>query len=189
MKIALTGSSSTGKTTLANCLRTHPEFRRRLPDFVTTDARRILDSLGHANIDNMDPQSLRQFQQLYLARKLELETGKDNYLTDRSFVDVAAYWIERDARDLPPSEYDGLVETCRSAADRYDLHVFLPFGVIPFKSDGYRSHDMEAHGRIGDRISKLLDTWGVRVLRLDMVALDERAAAVLTALPPEAIAS
>ena len=147
-----------------------------------TDARGLLDSLGHTSMDLMSPDSLRTFQRQYLARKLELEKGKDHYFTDRSFVDVAAYWIVRDSAGLSTEECETVIEQCRLAAARYDLHVYFPFGVISFKSDGYRSEDYEGHRKIDDCIQGLLEKWSISFLRLVGDDLQARAETVLEAL-------
>ncbi|QWV92108.1 ATP-binding protein [Geomonas oryzisoli] len=182
MKVAFTGSSSTGKTTLALRLQTDPRFCILLPAFITVDARRILAERGFGSMDRMQPEELRSFQHAYLERKLALENGRDGYFTDRSFIDLAAYWLERDAAGLPASEVEAFVEICRHEANRYDLHVYFPYGLIPFESDGYRSEDEIFHQRINSRICQLLHDWGHRVVRLNAIDISERCDAVIGTL-------
>jgi nicotinamide riboside kinase len=179
MKIALTGASSTGKTTLADSLMKEPGFRQQVDDFLTTNARGLLERMGHKSMDRMRRDELLQFQREYLALKQQMEGERDRYLTDRSFVDVAAYWLRRDAIELGPEQREELVEVCRVAAQRYDLHVYCPFGVVEFKPDGYRSEDLRHHREIGEQIASFLSEWGVRFITLDTADHGERVARVL----------
>jgi len=182
MKVAFTGASSTGKTTLANTLRKDPWIKSYLPLFITVDARSMLTSRGFQSMDQMPISDRRVFQVDYLSKKLALEEGQDNYLTDRSFLDLAAYWIERDAAGLKLSNADAYVDRCRHEIGRYDIHFFFPYGCIPFKSDGYRSDNISFHARIDSRIQNLITEWNVKVVRLDAVGLTKRREIVLECL-------
>ena len=179
MRIALTGASSTGKTTLAGSLMREPWFRQHVDDFLTTNARGLLERMGHKSMDRMRRDELRQFQRGYLLLKQQMEEGRNRYLTDRSFVDVAAYWLRRDATELAPELRAELVEVCRVAARRYDLHVYCPFGAVEFEPDGYRSDDVRSHGEIGEQIASLLSEWGIKFITLDTADHEERIARVL----------
>lgn len=180
MKVALTGSSSTGKTTLARKLMEDHRFVGIVHEFVTEDARSLLRSLGHTSMDNMSREDLRQFQKLYLNQKSTNEEHRESFLVDRSFVDVAAYWLVRDSFDLPLREQASLESECKALANAYDLHVHFPFGQIPFKRDGYRSEDLTFHQKIADKIHSLLVNWGVRYVTICSSNLEERIQQVLS---------
>lgn len=182
MKIAFTGSSSTGKTTLANRLMGGAAFSEIVGDFVTEDARSLLRSLGHSSMDNMTRKELRAFQQLYFTQKAEHEMNRTRFLVDRSFVDVAAYWLVRDAFDLPIADQSEFENKCRTLAHAYDLHVHFPIGQIPFASDGYRSDDIDFHRRIAEMIEQLLAKWNVRFISITSSDLDSRTQQVLNAV-------
>jgi nicotinamide riboside kinase len=175
MKIAFTGTSSTGKTTLADKMVQTPEFSKYLGEnFVSADARFILNALKHRSLDNMSVEQLTAFQTLYFVRKLELESDLIDYLTDRSFLDIAAYSMEKNTVGLDESLRDSLHSQCRRAAARYDLHIYFPFGVVPFADDGYRSLDREHELRIDQRIRRLLDEWQLKYVTLDTADLNKR---------------
>lgn len=182
MRVALTGSSSTGKTTLAVRLHANSEFRGRIPTYCSTDARELLKSMGHGSIDEMQPEELRDFREHYYLRKLEIEAPQDNFLTDRSFVDVAAYWIELDAVELSPAQRQPFVERCLRAAAAYDLHVYCPFGLIPFEPSMRRSRSQVLHRRVDRRIRGLLEVCRFKMICLAMLDFDERVAAVSRAI-------
>jgi len=58
MKIAFTGSSSTGKTTLAK------EISKLIPtlEYLTVDARSIIESFNIVNVDNLSKENYKIFQ-------------------------------------------------------------------------------------------------------------------------------
>jgi nicotinamide riboside kinase len=182
MKIAFTGSSSTGKTTLAKRLMGVASFSERVGDFITEDARSLLRSLGHSSMDNMHREELRVFQQLYYTQKADHEMNRTRFLVDRSFVDVAAYWLVRDAFDLPIVDQSEFENKCRTLALAYDLHIHFPIGQIPFTSDGYRSEDIDFHSRIAEMIEQVLAKWSVRFISITSSDLDSRVQQVLNAV-------
>lgn len=147
--------------------------------YVTADARDLLEEMGHHSMDVMTKEQTLEFQRRYLERKLALEAGAHPILTERSTVDVAAYWLVRDAAGLPVGSRDEYVETCRAHAEKYDLHVYLPFGVIPFRSDGYRSENLDFHEQIGRQIKTLLDEWKLEYITLEMADMNDRVARIL----------
>lgn len=182
MRIAFTGSSSTGKTTLAKKLQDDTRFCGLSLEFVTVDARKLLEELGFKSMDLMIPEGKIKFQTAYLEKKLVLEDGRDNYFTDRSFIDVASYWLELDKTRLPASDIDSYIECCRQEVGRYDLHFYFPYGLFPFESDGYRSEQFALHERIDSRICQLISEWGCKVVSLDAKDLGLRCDVVIEAL-------
>ncbi len=181
MKIAFTGSSSTGKTTLAKRLMESQQFIGLVGEFITEDARSLLKSLGHASVDDMSRKEMRKFQECYFEQKSVNEANRENYLVDRSFVDVAAYWLIRDGFDLPLSKQKEFEGKCRKLAENYDLHIHFPFGQIPFDSDGYRSEDQGFHSRIAEKIYDLLQDWGLKFISIESSDLELRLQQVLLA--------
>lgn len=182
MKIAFTGSSSTGKTTLSLRLHKDARFRDIIPNLLAVDARSLLESNKFKSMDKMTREEQRGFQRLYLQRKIDLEEKKNYYITDRSFIDVAAYWLERDSEGLAASNVDSYVNICRQQTSRYDLHFYFPYGLLPFESDGYRSELLYFHERIDKCIRQLLAEWSVKVINLNMVDLEERYETVMKEL-------
>lgn len=182
MRIALTGSSSVGKTFLSNHLMKNKKFRSYISHFITPDARSILDKMGHGHTDVMSRDSLREFQIAYFKRKQQIEHNQYNFLTERSFIDVEAFWRVRDTFDMPPSMQNKLTEKCYYHAQKYDLHIYLPFGIVPFQSDGYRSEDIEFHYKVDHKIQDLLQTWKLRYITLDRLDIEHRVNKVINQL-------
>ena len=92
--------------------------------------------------------------------------------------------LERDAFDLSRTIQDLLTAQCRQRARKYDLHIYLPFGVIPFHSDGYRSEDILLHRRIDVRIKNLLKEWDIRFIELATPNHQERVDLVMRKIAP-----
>jgi len=182
MKIAFTGTCSTGKTTLGERLVRD----RRLSSFnlaiVSADARSILTGFGHQSLDRLTQIDLCAFQLQYFVKKLEQEADLANYITDRSFLDIAAYWTQRNGSILPEHEQRYLVGQCQRASARYDLHVYLPFGAIPFVDDGYRATDRTLEESIDRKIQSLLMDWGLKFVKVNQVVIEARVEEVVNAV-------
>ncbi|GAB3967434.1 ATP-binding protein [Plantactinospora veratri] len=192
MRVAFTGSSSTGKSTLAAALMKVESFRCLAPRYLPSEGKEILSEFGFTGLDSMTQDQTAFYELAYFARKVGREVDVDSFLTDRSFVDVAAYWLERDAAGRGAYIESLLVEPCRRLAHNYDLHFVLPMGMIPFEEDGRRSSDGEFHARIDARIRRLLDQWGIAHVEVTEAELPGRVEIVLKALgqqgtdvPPE----
>jgi nicotinamide riboside kinase len=182
VKIAFTGSSSTGKTTTAETIIRLPEVKAKVERIVAEDARSLLRRLNHQSMDAMSRDELRQFQQLYFEQKVQNEAEHKSFLVDRSFVDVAAYWLVRDAPGLEADDRDRLPELCRKYASKYDLHFYFPYGGIPFKADGYRSQNDDFHREVDAMIQKLCVTWRIQPVCIESSKLESRVDQVLTTL-------
>lgn len=180
MRVAFTGTSSTGKTTLARRVVGDPRNVIWGGEFITADARTVLRTLGHQSVDEMTPEERRAFQYKYLERKLATEADATHYVTDRSFIDVAAYWLEYNAGGID----DEFVAQCRRESARYQLHFYFPAGLIPLELDGYRSEDAISHARVDALIQKLAAQWETPLIRLSVLALEERATIFFDAVLP-----
>ncbi len=145
---------------------------------MTTDARALLEEFGFRSMDNMSRDQLRAFQLRYFYRKQQIEQDQDQFVTDRSFVDVAAYWAQRDTLDMP-EEQARLVLPCLSEAKKYDVHFYIAYGSINFESDGYRSNDLNFHRRIDRQIFQFLTEWHLPYVQIQTSNHDERVEIVL----------
>ena len=181
MRIAFTGTASTGKTTLINELFKKKEFLDYQLIFLKTDARSILDSMGFRQMDLMNIEQTQIFELRYFDLKKENETNNSNFITDRSFVDGASYWLNRDcANDLSLAN-SFINKSCRLSL-QYDLHFYFPYGIIPFEGDGYRSENETLRKNIGDSIKLFLDDWSIKYIPLSTANLNDRVDIVLNEL-------
>jgi nicotinamide riboside kinase len=142
--------------------------------YLGTDARSLLTERKIRNVDDMSEQQRTDFQQVYFRKKSTLERSFERFVTDRSFVDVAAYWIEYTGRTD-----DAFVSQCEYESKNYDVHLYFPPGVISFESDGYRSADAEVHRRIDESIVRLLHRWRIDAITLMKIDIEDRLNEVL----------
>ena len=182
MKIALTGASSTGKTTVAEHLFRETDFRKLVSQLIQVDARKLLRTMGFRSMDTMSRQELRRFQIEYFNLKHKTEKGQQDFLVERSFVDVAAYWLQRDTFDLSIDEQNRLLIPSKRESRKYDIHFYFPFGLIQFQADGYRSKQIEVHKKIDRQIEFFLDEWNIEHIILTSTDIEERVAIILNAL-------
>jgi len=147
--------------------------------FLTIDARSILRSKQFSGLDAMTHQEKKQFQKIYLEEKLKKENHKTNYLTDRSFVDLAAYWHEINSETCAIKECSNYYNTCQVAVLRYDIHFYFPFGIIDFNPDSYRSSNLDYNRRIDNNILYFLSLWDIDYIVMNESNIDSRVNIVL----------
>ena len=174
MKIALTGAASTGKSTLARELMKAPELKEVLKTHLNIDARKIQEEMGERSIDQMSSKKLQEFQMRYFFQKKQMEKDLDFYIVERSFIDIAVYWILRDAKYENELIKQKVVDECKTESERYDLHIFLPFGVIQFENDGYRSLNIKSHYEFSETVKYYLKEWKLEFIELNSNDLGEK---------------
>lgn len=130
MKIAFTGTSSTGKTTTALHLDSSGGLSRLdLQLFRPPNTRKGLKK----KVNELSNDERLNFQRHRFHEKLNLEANANDFLVERSFVDLLAY------RYLiaPFPDKEEIDQHIRMSKD-YSLHFFFPHGVIPYEEDGTR---------------------------------------------------
>jgi len=136
MKIAITGASSTGKTVLMSDIVSalcsyDDQFSAEYIDVrAIADRMNVKDAVKHSQSNLLD------FQTEIYSEKYRHEFGKTKYVTDRSYLDLAAYYAIRESELGKVSA--SYVESCILMARSFDLHIHLPFGRLAFEEDGYR---------------------------------------------------
>lgn len=170
MKLALTGAASTGKTTLRKTLVRDGMLSRH----INVDARSLLLEMGERSVEDMSTHNYRLFQIKYIERKLANEKIYSDYITDRSFVDCFCYWSLYCARGASKQQNKWVKSVCFEGALSYDIHFFLPFGLIPFEDDGFRDRHIGRQKEVSDYIIQTLSDWEIRYFVLDMVDIQQR---------------
>jgi len=168
MRIAITGTHGTGKTTLAQVVAE----RLNLP-LITEAARHVARVMGitHAGIFIQDKALARRFQQAVLREQIRAENNyPGGFVSDRSTLDCCAYWM---AYGL--EAYPGYEEICFS--NPYDLLVYVP-PEIPCRADGFRDTDEALRQLVDEHIKKSLALMPCPTIRVTG-SPEERAAAVL----------
>lgn len=171
MKVAFTGTSSTGKTTTALRLE-HLGILSKLGLhlFRPPDTRRGLKDKVSALSDT----EKLAFQNQRFYEKNNLEDNEDNFLVERSFVDLLAY---RYLIAPSPSKED--IDQHINLAKKYSLHFFFPYGVIPYEADGFRP-DEEYSVLISTKIQEIMDFYEIPYISLVNSSLEARCDIICT---------
>lgn len=136
-RVALSGSAGTGKTTLGRALASAldvpyvPEgMRDRL------EAGLQLHTLGRDGLRAL----VRELWHEQQAREAAAVRAHGGFVSDRSPVDYAAFWLTYRFTEDPAATAAFFAETL-GAVDRYDRIICLPWGVVPLHADGVRTSD------------------------------------------------
>lgn len=167
MVVCLTGSHSTGKSTLV-------EFFRGKEGFVCIDSvTRSTISDKERKIDgneNLDASQLKMMdaiiQKLNEIIKASVEHNQNVYLTDRSVLDFLAYSkCFKDRGLLSEEVFDKIRENIEPYINRMDLFVYLKpeFGIV---DDGVRSLDETLRSDVDLEIERLLFWHKVKAIKI-----------------------
>lgn len=148
-RIALIGSFSTGKTTLGELLSQHLE----LPLLPET-ARQVIE-LGF----KLDKDATPETETLIFLKQYNNELSTDEFVGDRSLIDVMAYagWV---LDNQPRCKETALWDECVKLAERrlrgnYSHVFYLPIE-FPIVLDGLRPDDPAFQAEIDERLLRLL---------------------------------
>ncbi len=178
MKIALSGTSSTGKTTLLNDLLLNRQIKEHVCQAAQIDTRSILTDMGlRADGFGCSSKSMREFQWRVLEEKQRSESKLASFITDRSYLDLAAYWVTRhNEHDQETADY---IDRCIEAAATYTTHIFLPYGRIPFSEDSFRPSDPVFLSNVSNTISSQLTESNLPHMTLAEADRDKSVALIL----------
>jgi len=121
-RIAFSGASGTGKTTLIN----HFSKALNLP-INPVGARSVAAELGFASPYDVDKAGQRaHFQQLLLMKKLQWEASTDAFITDRTSLDNITYAALHDVHSVTASQ----LSAARLGMKRYTHVFFCPMSAV-----------------------------------------------------------
>lgn len=165
------GPSGTGKTTLCNVIRDELGI-----DFISGSISDLIPEtkgISHSDMLARDPQTLalEDWQLLNLRNKLFRD--KSTFVTDRSYLDSAAYFIYKQAKILPACEVEGFLSRCLMAFSQQCTHLILiPFNKAMFKEwitedNNKRITSKYFQMMISQIMNMVLNIWDFEILRTD----------------------
>ncbi|MGB1006585.1 MAG: AAA family ATPase [Thalassobaculaceae bacterium] len=135
MRVAITGSAGTGKTTAAKALAARGEVV-----FVADGLRRrIEDGLVLGRLDRAQLKDL--FEELYDEHQAELALAgrmRGGAVSDRCCLDFLVLWLYHGLGD-DDTRTAGLAHRAFRDLAEYDAVVLMPWGVLPLVDDGVRA--------------------------------------------------
>jgi len=155
MKIAITGSHSTGKTSLGNsiCQAMSSKIDVR---FITGLSRNIIQRGFPLNMDaNIDSYSE------YIIAHLSAEKKMNNYdlfISDRTILDALAYSLVNNFyanAQISNSFISMMKEIWLVEKERYDFYIYCPIE-FPLERDGIRPNDEKYRTLVDNKIQELL---------------------------------
>lgn len=116
MRIAISGASGTGKTTIARALSEHYQIPLN-----PIGSRSVSEAMGFASPYDVDKAGRRaEFQRRLFEEKRDWEAKHDSFVSDRCCLDNLTYSLLHCAEELPAGVFDEYFEAMR----RYDV-VFV----------------------------------------------------------------
>ena len=164
MKIAVSGSHCTGKTTLVE------ELHRALPAYVTVDEPYcLMAEEGHEFAAMPD---LQDFE-CQLERSIQLiADSEEKSIFDRCPADMLAYLLTH--RDSQEFEVETWLPRSRGAMERLDLVVYVPIEQ-PDRILFTDTDDGNLRDRVDEELREILigDRWGIGTETLEVTGSEE----------------
>lgn len=164
VKIAIIGTQGTGKKTLTSKLEKELHRRGKKVEVVGEVARACPFGIN----EQATFLSQRWIFHQQMIKELETEYKEpDIIIYNRAILDNLCYMerIGKNHNPFPVVEYLQLVEIARYWSQKYDYIIYMPFNIKWLKNDGVRSTDPEFARDIDDRISKMIDDFGLKYTR------------------------
>lgn len=154
MKIAITGSHGTGKTTLAQALAEELDMH-----LIPEAAREIMEK-WQVEPWNLDDPTKTAFQEEVLDIQIKREQQAESFISDRTVFDSLAY-----SKMLASYEQLSELAVAHVAVSPYDLVIRLPI-VFEIDNDG-RSTDIEYQQLIDHNIIQELEKHNQRFVTIE----------------------
>lgn len=160
----MAGASGTGKTTLCNHFKDVYSFISGSVSDLLPDTKDIphKDMLARPSNDLVR----EDYQILNLRNKIFSQ--EESFISDRSFLDSAAYFLYKQADKLPQCEVEQFLDLCRMCLSRECTHlIYLPFTMTMFnewvtEDNGKRITSRYFQMEISRIMAMVLDIWGYK---------------------------
>jgi nicotinamide riboside kinase len=163
VKIALTGSHSTGKTTLLNEVVRRND---RLKIVSITETARIVIEKGFPMAKDATVDSYINYVNEQLKAELDAANRKfDILISDRTILDAVAYsQVNKNLTDdpfIPAYVIEMLERVWLVEKEFYDFYVYCPVE-FPLVFDGVRDEDSAYQKMVGEQLKMLLEKNNIR---------------------------
>jgi len=154
LTIGLCGAQGVGKSTLAKRLAEE----LNLP-LITEQARKAAGALGLDKLPNPRTEVAlsNAFQNLCLHYQIEEENKYPSFISDRTTIDNALYYLMNNAFHGEPADNILYYQKCIENAKRYNLLVYIPIE-FELKDDGFRDNNRFRQQEADFLIKGLLET-------------------------------
>lgn len=160
MRVSLSGSYSTGKTTLADsCVESLQAHHGKDFTYIREVARTVI-----ARGFGLDRAATIDSYVVYIQLQLEAERRADTrfVLSDRSLMDLLAYIDYNDDTRVPRYVNELLEEVVWMESRFFDLYCYLPIE-FPLQDDGVRTPDEDYRAAIDRNLVRVFERYGVPV--------------------------
>lgn len=177
LTIGLCGAQGVGKSTLAKRLAEE----LGLP-LITKQARKAARTLGLDKLPNPRTEVAlsNAFQNLCLHYQLQEESKYPSFISDRTTIDNALYYLMNNAFHAEPADNMLYYQKCTENTSRYSLLVYIPIE-FELKDDGFRDNNRFRQQEADFLIKGLLETMNPYYV-IARGTVEERVKAVLRGL-------
>lgn len=164
-RIMFVGPSGIGKTTLAQAVA--KKYNISFISGSMSDLLPATKDVSHNEILSLGSEAMYKsdFQLLNLRNKLFKD--KENFVTDRSYADLAAYFWYKQSRNMPECEMEHFFCQCKELMENQcDLAIFLPLNLStyhewPMEDNNKRIMNRFFQVQISSLMSELLANWEI----------------------------
>ncbi len=156
-RIAISGSHSTGKSTVINALAQIPSITERFT--IKSEVLRDIKKLGI----NINEYGTDETQRLVMSKFLEYSTIP-NTILDRCALDGLVYTTYLYEKKQVKKSTQRIAESIFENV-RYDMYFYIApeFDIVP---DGVRSENFEFRNRVADLFEEYIDAYKLNPIRL-----------------------
>ena len=169
-RIQIAGPSGVGKTTLAKFIEGIGGSNEPSWPFISGSVSDLLPNTKdekHVDMLSHDKKELynQDFQILNLRRKLF--SNADSYVSDRSFLDSAAYFVYKQSSSIPQCEMDNFLKLCKmclcQTCDKLIVLNFTPYLVRNWVMEDNNKRILNKYfqAHISSIMLMVLDNWDI----------------------------